>query len=153
MLSGFGLKIVQIHIATLVTGHRDHRHPAHRSARRIGPVRRHWNQANVALRFAAMPMMRTDHHQPCILPLRTGIRLQRNGGKPGQFSQPGFELLEQRLVSLRLFGRSKRVEAPELRPGHRQHFRRRIQFHRAGSQGNHGMHERQVAGLKPVDVA
>ena len=40
----------------------------------------------------------------------------------------------------------------KFRPGHREHLRRGIQFHRAGSKRNHGSRQRQVSGFEPVQI-
>lgn len=38
------------------------------------------------------------------------------------------------------------------RPCHRHHFRRSVQFHRAGSQWNHTVTQREILGLKQMNV-
>ena len=64
-----------------------------------------------------------------------------------------FQLLKQGLVAARLAQRGERMEAAELRPGDRQHLRRRVQFHRAGAERDHRSRQRQVARLQPFEVA
>ena len=44
------------------------------------------------------------------------------------------------------------MQSGKFRPGHRKHFRGRIQLHRARTQWNHGVRQGEVARLKPMEV-
>ena len=59
----------------VASGH-DHPQPGHGRARRVGPVRRRWDQDDVAAALADRALIGADRHQAGELPLRAGIRLQ-----------------------------------------------------------------------------
>ena len=45
------------------------------------------------------------------------------------------------------------MEATELRPCDRQHLCRGVEFHRAGAQRDHRVHEREIPPLQAVEIA
>ena len=65
---------------------------------------RHWDETDVAVRFPSMPVISPYRHEPGILALRAGIRLERHRGKSGDLGQGLFKPAEQLLVSLCLIG-------------------------------------------------
>ena len=100
------------------------------------------------MRFATRGMIFPDCEQAGVFALRSGIRLRRNGGEPGDFRQPVLQLLAHLDVAGRLIVRRERMELGEFRPRNRKHFRARIQFHRARAERNHRMTQGQVARLE-----
>ena len=67
--------------------HDDDLHARHHRARRIRPVRRLRDEADVAMRFAARLVIAANHEQPGVLALRAGVRLQRHAGEAGDLRQ------------------------------------------------------------------
>ncbi len=131
----------------------DHTHPRHHRARRIGPMRRSRNEADVTVPFASGLMVFSNHQQACVFALRAGVGFQRNARKAGDFREPILELRAQHPVTLSLLGGRKRMHLAELWPRHRQHLARGIQLHRAGAERNHRSRERQIFCLQAPDVA
>ena len=85
--------------------------------------------------------------------LAARIRLQRDRGQAGDLAQPGFELVEERLVPQALIRRREGVELGEFGPGDGHHGGGGVELHGARAQGNHRGIERQVLGLQAVEVA
>ena len=94
-----------------------------------------------------------DGEQAGVFALRTGVRLQRDGGEAGDLRQPAFQLLAHLAIARGLVVRRKGMDARKLRPGDREHFRGGVQLHRAGAERNHRMAERKVARFEPAQVA
>ena len=137
-----------------VTLHRDDLEPRHHRAGGIRPVRGSGNQTDIAMLLAPAGMVLANDEQPGVFALRTGVRLQRNGGKPGDFRQP----------TLRVAGTTSDNPASARsgangcslpNSGHVTgiHLGRRVQLHRAGAQRNHRGRERQIARFEPLHVA
>ena len=63
------------------------------------------DQTDIALRVAAVVVIAANRQQARKLALRARIGLQGHSGQPGDFAQPGFQIVEQFRVSSRLAGR------------------------------------------------
>ncbi len=74
-------QVVDVDVAVRRRGDDDDAHAGHRGARRIRAVRRRRDEHDVAVRLAAVAVIRADHHQARELTLRAGVRLQRHGGE------------------------------------------------------------------------
>ena len=153
MADGLGTQIVEIDVAAFVTGHGHDRQPGNHGTCRIGPVSRNRNQTGRSSRVSSTLVIRADHQQSGIFTLRPGVGLERDARQSRHVRQPLLQFLEELAVSCRLFGRRKRMNATEFRPRYGKHFHRRVEFHGAGAQGNHGMDQRQVSRLQPIQVA
>ena len=70
-------------------------HPGHDRAGGIGAVGGGGDQADIAMCFATRFVLGADHQQSGIFALGTGVGLQRNSGKTGDFLQPGFQVVER----------------------------------------------------------
>ena len=76
VLSGLGLEIGKVHVPLFVTGHRHDFEPGHHRAGGVGPVGRYWDQTDVPVTLTPMAVVGPDRHEPGILPLRSGVRLE-----------------------------------------------------------------------------
>ena len=95
MLRGLRAQIVDIDAAVPRGRDDDDPHARHRRARGIGAVRRRRDQHDVAfVRLLAIAVIRADHQQTGELTLRAGVRLQRDGGEPGDLAERRLELAE-----------------------------------------------------------
>ena len=107
---------------------------------------------HTATRLAATSVPGPDDQQTGELPLRAGVRLQRHGGKPGDFGQRTLEIVKDLGVARRLGGGCERVNPRERLPGDRYHLGGRIQLHRAGAERDHRGVETDVLPLERLDV-
>src|SRR5471030_1224271 len=150
---GLGFQIGQVDVAAGVAGGDDDLHADHIGRRRVGAVRRRWNQADVAMAFAARFVVSLDDQQAGVLALRTGVGLQRHGRVAGQCAQHLFELGDHFAVADGLRVWRERVDVGELGPGDRDHFAGRVQLHGAGAERDHGAVQRQVFVRQAAQVA
>ena len=109
-----GAQVVQVDVAVVVAGDHHHIHAGHDRARRVGAVGRGRYQAHVTLALALLLLVLADHQQPGVLPLGTGIGLQREGGETGEVAQHVFQFLEQLHVALGLVQGHERVDGVEI---------------------------------------
>ena len=98
-------------------------------------------------------MIRADRQQAGIFALRAGVRLQRDRGIAGDRAQPVAQALDQFGVALRLVGWRERMDLGEARQRDRDHFRRCVELHRAGTERDHAAVQRDVLLLEPLEVA
>ena len=89
-------------------------------------------------------MVRTNREQAGVFTLRTGVRLQRHCVITRALDEHCFETVDQFLVAQCLRRRCQRMDVRELRPRHRNHFRRRVELHRARTQRDHRAVHRQI---------
>ena len=150
---GLRAQVGHVNVAVGVARDGDDFHPGHDGTGGVRAVRGGRDQADVAMRLAARFVIRADDEQSGVFALRTGVGLERNAREPGDFGEPGFELLEKFLVSARLLHGRERMNLRELRPRHGKHLRRSVELHRAGAERNHRSGERKVARFEPLDVA
>ena len=151
--SALARRSFDVDVAARVAGDHHDVHADHRGRRRIGAVRGGGDQADFSMRLAARGVIAADRQQAGIFALRAGIRLQRDRVIAGDVAQPLFQPREQRVIALGLLGRCERMQAAELRPGQRNHFRGRIELHGAGAERNHRAVEREVAIAELAHVA
>ena len=85
-------------------------------------MRARWNQHDVALRLAAIAVVRVDRHQAGKLTLSAGIRLQRDGSETRDPAQRLLELVEHLRVPTRLLEGHEWMHPRELRPADRDHL-------------------------------
>ena len=152
MLRRLGLQIGQIHIALLVAGDGDDGEPGGDRAGRVRPVGRDRDQADVALALFAMPVIGPNDHEAGIFALRAGVRLERDRREPRDLREPPLQLRAEILIAEGLLGGRERMDAAEPFPGDRDHLDSPVEFHRAGAERNHGMDQREVAGLQAMHV-
>jgi hypothetical protein len=131
MQIGLALEVGEIDVAVVIASDDDDAHPGQVRGRRIRSVRGRRDQAHVAMRLAARPVVRLDHQQARVLALRAGVRLQRARIVAGRGAEHPLEIVDQLLIALRLLGRRERMQGAERGPGHRHHLGGRIELHRA----------------------
>lgn len=110
------------------------------------------NEADVSLTLTDRLEVGLDDRQTGKLALRTRVGLERHGVEARNDAQVALELLDELLVTLGLVERGERVDASEARHGEGDHGRRRVELHRARSERDHGVDEREVLALEVVDV-
>ena len=93
-----------------------------------------------------------DNAKPCIFTCRTGIRLQTDACKACDDFQFFTEIVYQFTVALCLVLGNKRMHAHEFRTTEGQHFRRSVQLHGAGTQGNHGVGKGNILAIEAFDI-
>ena len=152
MLSGLGPQVRHIDIAVRRRCDDDHAHPCHGGRGGIGAMCRGWYQHHIAVLLAACVMMRTNHHETGVFPLRARVGLERHRRETGDLAERGFHVAHDFGVTLGLVSRDKRMNAAELRPGDRQHLTRRVELHRAGPERDHGRIEPDVLPFEASDV-
>ena len=103
--------------------------------------------------FAARGVVRPDDQQSRVLALRAGVGLQRDRRVAGDRAQHALEPGDHLAIADRLVGRRERMHVRELAPGHRDHFDRRIELHRARAQRNHRAVERDVLVGQAAQIA
>ncbi len=133
VLSGLGLQIGKIDIALCIASHGNHLKATHLRRGRVGAVSRFGNQADGAVHFTAAGLITADGGEACILALCAGIRLERNGIKPGDGHELRGKFLKQLCITLRLIARGKGMHLRKFWPGHGNHFCNGIQLHGAGA--------------------
>ena len=153
MLLRLCAQIGQIDVAVAVAADDHHFQPGHRGAGGVGAVRGGWDQAHVAMLFAAGFVPCADRQQTGIFALRAGIRLQRNFGEAGGGAEPGLQTADQGQVAGGLVRRRERDACRRTRAGDRDHLGRGVQLHRAGTQRDHAAVERDVLVLQPLQIA
>ena len=142
-----------VHVAIGVAAGDNDLHADHVGRCRVGAVRRRWNQADVAVAFAARFVIRLDYQQTRIFALRAGVRLQRDGRVARQGAQHVLQLADHFAVADRLRVRRERVDVGELGPGDRNHFAGRVELHGARAERDHGAVQRQVLVGQRAHVA
>src|SRR5438093_6865861 len=100
MLSGFCSKIVEIDVSVLRARYDDHSHAGHDGARRIGAVRRSWNQHDVAIGLTPIALECTNHHQAGKFALGTGVGLERDSVEAGDRAKGGAEIAKHGMVAV-----------------------------------------------------
>ena len=103
--------------------------------------------------FAPCPMIGADRQKAGILPLASGIGLQGHGIEAGDLGELRFKLVEKLPVAPGLLHWHEGMQLGKAGPGHRDHFRGRVQLHRAGAKRDHGAIQRQILGLQPLEIA
>ena len=130
-------QIGKIDVALLVACHDDNLHPCHLRRGRVSAVSRRRDQADIAMAFVAALVIVTDRQQPGVFALRAGVWLHTQRIVAGQLNQPFGELGDHLMIPFRLIHRAERMKLSKLRPGNRDHFRRRIELHGAGTERDH----------------
>ena len=153
MRLGLGAQVGEIDVALIVAGDDDDPHAGHLRGRRIGPVRRRRNQADVAMCFAAACVVRADDEQARVLALRPCIGLQRDRRVAGRRAEHALQPGDHLAIAFGLIGGSERVHVRELAPGDRNHLGDRVQLHRARAQGDHRAIERDVPVGESTQIA
>src|SRR5258705_158625 len=87
--------------------------PAARGAVGVGAVRRLWNQADVAMAFAAGRVIRLDDEQARVLALRAGVGLQADAGITGRLAQPVAKQSIEFVIARQLVARREGVHVRE----------------------------------------
>ena len=87
-----------------------------------------------------------------IFALRAGIGLERDRRESGDLSKPLRQLVRHLAIACRLLFRRERMQFREFRPRDREHFRCRVQLHRARAQRDHRGGEREIARFEPSQI-
>ena len=124
-------EIREVDVSVTVALNRHDLHTCDHSRRRIRAVRRSWDEADVAVRFATVLVVRADDEHACVLTLRTRVWLQTHRSKAGRFAKPVLKRAEHFRVTEPLLARREWVNLAEFRPRHRNHLACRVQLHRA----------------------
>ena len=95
------------------------------------------DQADIALPISSRVVIGANHHQAGIFPLRSGIGLQRHGRESRDLLKSVFELRAKILIAQCLLSRGEGMHATKSFPRDGNHFHRRIELHRAGTERNH----------------
>ncbi|MCY1517305.1 hypothetical protein D9M68_519800 [compost metagenome] len=153
VLLGFRTEIVHVDVAVFTHLDDDDLHAGHLRGGRVGAVRRGRDQADVAMAVAVGDVIGADRQQTGILTLRARVRLHRDRVVAGDGAELFRQVLDHVLVASRLLLRHEGMDLGEFRPGDRQHFRGRVELHRARAERNHRPVEREVAVRQTADVA
>ncbi|GKT96520.1 hypothetical protein Ct61P_14370 [Colletotrichum tofieldiae] len=154
VLLAFGLQVLNVQVTgLLVAFDGDNAHAGHGGRSRVGTVGRDRDQADVALLAWLLFEVLADDTQTGELTLSAGIGLQGDGVHGGNALELLRQTLNQSGVALELTRGSVGMDRGEARERDQSHLGRAVQLHRAGSEGNHGVNEGQILGLKVVDVA
>ena len=153
VLLSLGPEVGEADVAVVVAGHGHDAQAGHDGAGGVGAVGGGRDQTDAPMIIAARIEVSADDEQAGVFALGAGVGLEGDGGKAGDFGEPGFKLAEERGVAGGLFAGREGVQAPELGPGHGEHFRGGVELHGAGAQRDHGAGEREVARLQLADVA
>ena len=137
----FYFQIRYIHVPLIITGYGYNGVATHGRTGRIGAEGAGRNEAHVAMPFTPRLMVGPNHEEARVLTLGAGIRLQRDAREARDLGERVLELREELRVALRLVGGGKRVDAAQLGPCHGNHLRGGVEFHGAGSQGDHAVAE------------
>lgn len=153
MVGDFFTQIVQIDIAQGVAADRNHCESRHDGTGWIGAMRGGGNEADAPVGLVEGEMVLADDEESGKFSLRACVGLERDSGKAGDFRKPALELGKNPLVALRLGDWCEGMQAGDGFPGEGEHFRRGVELHRAGAQGNHRSGEREIPALQTADVA
>ena len=111
------------------------------------------NQAHIAVHVPTALVVSPDDHETGEFALRAGIGLKGNPSKTSRHSQIRLQLRQHCPRARSLFSRAERMQLRKGRPSDRDELRRSIQLHRARTERNHRMHQRQVLVFEALDVA
>ena len=153
MLLSLGAEVGHIDVAHFIALGHDHFHARHHGTGRIGAVGRCGDQRHLAMTLATAAVVLVDDHQPRIFALSARVRLERDGIEAGDLAQRLLQFIENGLVACGLIERHEWMDAGKLRQADRVQLAGGIQLHGAASERYHGMHERKVLVLQPLDVA
>ena len=147
VLRQLGAQVVELDRPVVGRGDHDDAQTRERRGRRIGAVRRCGDQTHVTVDVVGprdRPQVAADRQQPGELALRTGVRLHRDRGVPGDLGEPGREGVDQLGVPGGLRARGVRVDRGELGPGDWLHLGRRVELHGARAERDHRTVQREV---------
>mmetsp|Transcript_25440 Transcript_25440/g.63819 ORF Transcript_25440/g.63819 Transcript_25440/m.63819 type:complete len:610 (+) Transcript_25440:1381-3210(+) len=153
VLLGLGAQIVHVNVAARIAAHRHHAQASHYAGGRVGAVRRHRDQAHVAVTLALGGQVLADGQHAGVLALRASVRLQCASVHTGEHGQIVFQPRHHGFVAEGLVARHERVNVGELTPAERSHLRGSVQLHGARAQRDHGGLQTEVARREQVNVA
>mmetsp|Transcript_2617 Transcript_2617/g.7893 ORF Transcript_2617/g.7893 Transcript_2617/m.7893 type:complete len:987 (-) Transcript_2617:315-3275(-) len=153
MLYGLGANLLDVDVALGVDADRDNLHACHDGGGRVGSVGRNGDDADVPVSVIAGPMVLPDGHETGVLTGGPAIGLQGDGIKAGDGGKLSGKVLEHLLVSLGLIKWHVRMEVGELGPSDGEHLRGGIELHRARSERDHRVRQRQIHVLELLQVA
>ena len=153
MLLRLRAQVGHIDVPLRIGLHDHHLHPRHHGGGGVGPVRRLRDQTDVTMALPTCPMEGADHEEPGVLPLRTGVRLERDRSEPSHLGERLLQPREHRGVPLGLLTRGEGMEPADLGPGHRIHLGRRVELHRAAAERDHRVREGEIPRLERPHVA
>ena len=148
VLRGFCRHVFQIDIAHFIAFHGHHLEARHDRTGRIGAMRRGGNETNVAFRLTPGHLPATDRQKAGVFPLASGIGLERDSGKSGDFGEPSFQLGDHGGIAGGLRWRGKGVQASHGLPAQRHHGCGGIELHGARSEGDHAPIQCQILSLQ-----
>ncbi len=150
---GSGFQIGDVDVAVVVAGDHHDLHAGHDGAGGVGAMGRGGDERDGALQIAARTMPGADDHESGEFALGAGIGLERCGGETGDLAQILLQFRDHFEVARRLILRCEGMQPAETGPAQRQHLRRAVQFHGAGSQRNHGGGEGEVLLFQTFQIA
>ncbi|TFB01085.1 hypothetical protein CCMA1212_006819 [Trichoderma ghanense] len=154
MLLALGLEIFQVEVASLgVTLDGHDAHANHGGGRRVRAVSGHGDQADVALGAGLLLVILADGPETGEFTLSTRVGLQGRAVHAGQGSQLGRGGIKESLVALGAAVGRVRVNVGYVFQTNKLHLRGAVELHGAGAEGNHGVDQGQILGLKVVHVA
>mmetsp|Transcript_26413 Transcript_26413/g.67196 ORF Transcript_26413/g.67196 Transcript_26413/m.67196 type:complete len:1036 (+) Transcript_26413:699-3806(+) len=153
VLLRLGTQLVDVDVAVRVGGHGHDLHARHDGGRGVGAVSRHGDDAHVAVRVPVGEVVAADGHEARVLAAGARVGLQRHGVKARDGAQLHGQVLEHLHVPLRLVGGHEGVQVGELGPRDGRHLARGVELHGARAQRDHGVSQRQVLVLQPLQVA
>mmetsp|Transcript_2524 Transcript_2524/g.11435 ORF Transcript_2524/g.11435 Transcript_2524/m.11435 type:complete len:541 (+) Transcript_2524:1032-2654(+) len=127
--------------------------PNHRGGRRVGTVRGHWDDADVAVVIAAGLVVRANRHQARVFTRSSAVGLEGHGVERGDLAELLGQFVEHLAVPRGLLLGREGVHVCELRPGDGDHLGCGVELHRARPERDHRVHQGQILGLEPREVA
>ena len=146
-------EVGEVDVALAIALDRNDRHACDDRGGGVRAVRRGRDEAHIAVRLAAVLVVRADDEHARVLALRASVRLEAHRREARRLAEPRLERAEHLGVSEPLLSRCKRVDLTELGPGHGDHLARRVELHRARAERDHRVDEAQVLRYELVDVA
>ena len=121
-LSGFFFQVFYIDVAIVQRFHDHHFHTGHYSAGRIGAVCRNRDQHNITVLLTPAFMPASNGQQSCIFSLCAAVWLETARIERRDPAQIFTQLIDYELISLRLVGRSERMDLTPMCPAQRASF-------------------------------
>ncbi len=111
------------------------------------------NDGHVAVGIAPVVVVGADRQQTGVFATGPAVGLQATGGKAGDLGQVALQFREELLVALGLLDGRKGVDVGELRPADGHQLGGGVQFHGAGAERDHAVHQAEVLVFQPLQVA
>jgi hypothetical protein len=155
VLGALGLEILNIQVTSLAVAlDGDNLHAGHGSTSRVGTVGGDGDEADGSLPTALLGLMVSlDDSEASKLTLGTRVGLESGGVHASDLGQVLAERADQGLVARGLLNGGKGVHVGDAGVRDGKHLGGGVELHGAGTQRNHGVHQRNILGLEEVDVS